>query len=428
MPVLIELRGKNFGCFRDEFRLSMRAADFDPGDPRGLLPVQVEGESEPLVLLRSVAIYGPNASGKSTVLRAASGLNHLLTTSAQYRSDMPLQPYEPFLLDQRGAQQPVELGVTAVINHRVYEYDISFIRDRFLTERLTEKTAGSDEILIDRRDGQPVGGRWVSDETFGLVIRAPRANALLLSLADTIAPELAAGLAVTLRRLLAYYDASAHPDFPYKNERVAERLRQDPEFGDWLRVRLRDADTGVIDHETELHPGRSMAPSGPAGGSEDAPARQAYRLTLKHSGKAGSVALAYNRESRGTRRLVELSPMLFDLSHGEFGRAFFVDEFDASLHPALLSALLHSFNSELPENEVRGQLVFAAHETALIDDQAKDAVLRRDQVYFTEKDSNGAARLYSLVEFKDVRGVHNLRKRYLEGRYGALPVLGDLGG
>ncbi len=81
--MLIELFGRNFGSFRDEFHLSMLATDIDPGNPRGIVEVPLEGEDEPLRLLRCAAIYGPNASGKSTVLRAAAALEHLLSSSAQ---------------------------------------------------------------------------------------------------------------------------------------------------------------------------------------------------------------------------------------------------------------------------------------------------------------------------------------------------------
>ncbi len=126
----------------------------------------------------------------------------------------------------------------------------------------------------------------------------------------------------------------------------------------------------------------------------------------------------------GTRRFLDLAPFFFDVSQGNSAITFFVDELDASLHPVLLGQLVRHFNCELPQAHVQGQLIFAAHETGLIDDKAKEAILRRDQVYFTEKNSSGAARLYSLAEFKE-RNNLNIRRRYLQGRYGALPSLGD---
>jgi AAA15 family ATPase/GTPase len=122
---------------------------------------------------------------------------------------------------------------------------------------------------------------------------------------------------------------------------------------------------------------------------------------------------------------VNWAPLIYDLMHRGHPRAAFVDEFDASMHPLLIRALVEHFNCEVPKHEARGQLVFATHETTLLDDEAKDAVLRRDQIYLTEKDSTGAARLYSVADFRE-RNNLNIRKRYLQGRYGALPSLGTL--
>ena len=115
--------------------------------------------------------------------------------------------------------------------------------------------------------------------------------------------------------------------------------------------------------------------------------------------------------------------MLFDLAHEARPQAIFVDEIDRSLHPVLLQGIVRHLNCEIPLKAVRGQLIFATHDTTLIDAEAKTAVLRRDQIYLTEKDASGAARLYSVAEFKE-RNNLNLRHRYLQGRYAVLPSLG----
>src|SRR5205085_7689359 len=100
-----------------------------------------------------------------------------------------------------------------------------------------------------------------------------------------------------------------------------------------------------------------------------------------------------------------------------------IDGIGASLHPTLLTALIRHFNCGNRDMSGQGQLVFATHETSLIDDEARNAVLRRDQVYFAEKDVSGVAKLYALSDFQERQNI-NLRKRYLEGRYGAIPSLG----
>ncbi len=436
--MLIELFGRNFGCFRDEFRLSMLATDIDPDSDRGIVNVTVEGDAEPLRLLRAVALYGPNASGKSTVLRAAGTLSYLLRTTARLPSDSPLSEYEPFALGST-RNDPVRLGIKAVVGGRVYEYEFSFNRAAFLSEQLLERSADGESISLFDRRGQDVTGVWTQDPQFALVKTDFRENALLLSLADSLAPGVAKKIAVGLRRLLRHSDPRTGPAAPPQLAamEVAAKAMEDQAFNNWLIARLKAADVGVVDvQQREFDAGRDkemydfyqifdihLREALP-----DAPRkrvlRRPYLLNLLHNSETGPVSLPYDRESLGTQRLVEWSPLLYDLTHSAEPQAAFVDEFDASMHPLLFQTVIASFNSELPA-ESRGQLIFAAHETSLLDAEARRSVLRRDQVYLTEKSADGAARLFSIAEFRE-RNNLNLRRRYLHGRYGALPALGEL--
>jgi len=423
--MLIELFGKNFGCFRDEFRLSMLATDIDREMDRGILRIDLDGESEPLELVRCAAIYGPNASGKSTVLRAASALGFLLTASRRFESDEPLYAYEPFQLAS-SRTKATQLGVQAVIDGRVYEYSVAFVRDRFTHEELSEIGPEGRKQLFTRKE-QDVSGDWKEEPQFKLLSEAFRPNVLLLSIADSIAPTLARGIAVGLRQHLSFYDPT-EGRWPHSHGgSVAARTLRDEAFAGWLRQQLRSVDFGVEDyHVQEVSQATSFRPK-PGEASSDSPEeRKTFRLTLLHGSADGeAVPISYRRESRGTQRFVELAPLLYDLRHGEQFGAIFMDEIDASMHSDLLAEVIRQFNCGLRSNEVRRQIVFALHDTTLIDDEARKAILRRDQVYFTEKDDSGSARLYSLAEFKE-RNVLNLRRRYRQGRYGALPSIGDL--
>ena len=120
-------------------------------------------------------------------------------------------------------------------------------------------------------------------------------------------------------------------------------------------------------------------------------------------------------ESNGTNKIISLSGPLFDtLLHGN---VLFVDELDAKLHPMLTRAIVRLFMDK-ETNPKGAQLVFTTHDTHLLD---KD-YLRRDQVWFTEKDATEASDLYSLLEFKE-RNDRNFAKNYIEGRYGAIPFI-----
>ncbi|MBL0871666.1 MAG: AAA family ATPase [Phycisphaerales bacterium] len=422
--MLIELFGRNFGCFRDEFRLSMLASDIDPGSTRGIVEAKIEGDDEPLRLLRAVAIYGPNGSGKSTVLRAAGALRRHLITTKNLRSDQPLPFFDPFALCD-SVQLPITLGVRSVVDKRIYEYQIQYNRSEFIHEHLFQLNVSGKDVLFER-DFQDVRGSWKKDEAFALISRAFRSNALVLSLADRLAPALARDIAVGLSNVLRQAESLYFPSFFWwtNPSAVAKRVHDDKHFSDWLRLRLQSADVGVEDIRSKVMPKEiqhfTTEEDDDDDSGEDAPS---YSLELVHRSSASVMPLPYAAESLGTKRLIQLSPLMYDLSHSKISLAAFVDEMDASLHPALLSGLIRHFNCEISVEQARGQLIFATHETGLIDDEAKEAVLRRDQVYLTEKDSTGAARLYSVAEFKE-RNNLNMRRRYLQGRYGALPALG----
>lgn len=420
--MLIELFGKNFGCFRDEFRLSMVATPIDEGNDRGIVRATVKGDSEPLTLLRCAAIFGPNASGKSTVLLAASVLNYLMASSAKTNSDEPLGGYLPFLFDPATRTAPVSLGLRGLVDGVVYEYAISFDHKKFLSEHLTALRPEGEARLLDR-DESAGRGEWDKDDQFRILAAAFRPNALLLSLADSIAPALAGRIAAGLRQLVQFFVSDAGLPWSF-SERTAERANKEPAFAAWLRPRLRDIDIGVADFKTEAV--QDPARPAPTNTSGSPPTRkQSFRISLSHAvAGAEPVELPLWRESTGTRRFLDFAPVLFDATHGTEQRAFFVDELDSSIHPVLVRGLVDHFNREVPADQIRGQVVFAGHNVELMEGEARDAVLRRDQVYFTEKDSTGAARLFSLAEFKE-RNILNVRRRYLQGRYGALPLLGD---
>lgn len=121
-------------------------------------------------------------------------------------------------------------------------------------------------------------------------------------------------------------------------------------------------------------------------------------------------------ESEGTQKLFELSPFIYDALNE--GRVLIIDEFDARFHPLLTKKILELFNSN--EN-IRSQFIFTTHDTNLLSSD----LLRRDQIEFVEKDKYGASHLYSLVQFKGIRNTASFEKDYIQGKYGAIPFLGD---
>jgi hypothetical protein len=193
-----------------------------------------------------------------------------------------------------------------------------------------------------------------------------------------------------------------------------------------MRHLIRPADVGIRDVQTRREPleipGFIRDHLAETGGG-DLPQKRVV-VSFMHEGKS-SQPIDFSLQSSGTKKVFNLGPDWWRLANEPV--TIFADEVSASLHPRLLDSLIRTFN-DAPNDRVRSQLIFATHDTGLL--ESRDGLppaLRRDQVYFTKKDSQGASELYSLTEFKDsARSVHNIRKRYLSGLYGAIPSVEKL--
>jgi len=245
--MLVQLSGRNFGCFRDEFCLSMLAADIEKGSHRGIIEAEIEDDPEPLRLLRIAALYGPNASGKSTIIRAAKVLGAVIRESVHYSSDEVIQSYNPFALsDARTA--PSFLAVKAVVAQQVYDYEVEFNSTEFVYEKLVRWEQEKQVVLFERRTGLPLEGEWMQDEQFRLLFREFRKNALVLSLADSLAPGVAKGIASGLKSVLRTHDLAPDAMFAPRRMRftnVADRVAEDEGFRGWLTQQLIAADVGI---------------------------------------------------------------------------------------------------------------------------------------------------------------------------------------
>lgn len=143
----------------------------------------------------------------------------------------------------------------------------------------------------------------------------------------------------------------------------------------------------------------------------------AKRLLFEHQGEGNkSFAFSFNEESDGTRRLLDYLPALNSIV--ERSPTFIIDEIERSIHPLIIKEIVDKFSKD---QTTQGQLIFTTHESNLLDQE----IFRTDEIWFTEKDFLGATKLYPLSDFKEHSTI-DIRKGYLNGRYGAIPFLGNL--
>jgi len=386
-------------------------------------------------LLRSAAIYGPSASGKSSLIEAIGFMRDFVADSARSQPGDTIG-VNPHRLDPTSREEPSLFELTFILAGTRYQYGFTATRQRVLDEWLYEyPTNRAREWFRREWDAKSNKPKYVfpSQNLKGRkqqVAEETGENRLFLSWAANMNHEqllpIYKWFTTSLRMIL-----TGHALLPV----TAQMAFSDERIRKAVISMLRNADFGISDvqitkdelDESDL---RDLPQEKELEGKErselitEIKARWArkdlYDVKLMHRGIRDTISsLGLKEESEGTRRFFSLiGPWIQSLG---LGYTVFVDEIDASLHPMLTRRLIEVFHD--PSLNIKGaQLVFATHDVLLMD----SSLFRRDQIWLTEKDSEGAAHLYSLSDYKKKpRKEENWRKSYMAGRYGAVPVLGD---
>jgi hypothetical protein len=421
--MLLSFRFANHRSFRDEQQLNLT--------PVYELPPEEAAEGH--AALPVTGVFGANASGKSNLIDALAYVSRLVG-----RSDREVEPSvdirrlgikrNPFRLDPDQAGEPSSYVVDLLLQGVRYTYGFVLDDERIREEWLYSYPFNRQRTIFQRAVDEFKWGEESARELRKVAdIVAP--TALLLSAAARFGrPRLRRGQPVAE----AYGPAHEVYLSLYFGIRESEaRFRPYSDRGEWLlepdrRTKvvelLRAADVGLRDIHvarlTESAQGESPNDAVPL--STNRFARPETQLQFIHSGAADSVVFDAVDESEGTLQLLRLARSA--IAALEYGDVVLVDEVDASLHPLLTAKLIGLFRSELT-NPRGAQLIFTSHDATLLGALDGEEVLRRDEIWFTEKDADGASSLYPLAEFKPRKEGENRQRRYLNGSYGAIPDL-----
>jgi len=421
LPVLIRFRVSNFRSIKDEQELSMVASSL-AGSPGSLVHLQDEG----LDLVRVAAIYGANAAGKSNVLNALRFMSAAVVKSHRGWAPGAPVPREPFLLDAACRMAASRFEADFVLDRVHYRYGFSLDSERILEEWLYAFPNRRKRLWF-RRDAK-------AEEPFEFGKNLRGNNRTIASLTRGNSLFLSAAAENNHEMLLPIHSwfASRLVFSTQANAFMTARLLTDrkPLVLDLLRL----ADLGVTDIAPKELPNDQVAKielliavlKDRIGASEEELLEglgfSDFRsVELKHSssGDPAGISLPLEMESEGTRTWLSLAgPLLTVL---ETGSVLCVDELDRSLHPRLALEAIRIFEDPV-RNPRNAQLIFNTHDTALLGNLLSGSGLRRDEVWFVEKDTAGATHLYPLTDFKPRRD-ENLERGYLQGRYGAIPFI-----
>ena len=377
-------------------------------------------------LLRSSVVYGPNASGKSNLIQAIAFMKRFVLLSAKESQEGEKIDATPFLFNRQSSRNSSEFEVLFIQDGIRYQYGFSVNFERVTGEWLFAYPEGWAQKWFERNfDPETQKDIWYFGPKFTgrrkVWQEATRSNALFLSTAVQLNNEQVKPVFNWFDRKLRVIGQGANisPGFSADECEKEEKKKKILKF-------MNAADLSITDISLEKKEFSmdDLPPDMPQSIKEeiakDLKGKKLTRLFFMHpsSENGEDVPLEFNEESAGTRKLFALAGPWLDVLDNGF--VFFVDELDTSLHPIMVRFLLNLFhNSET--NRHNAQLVFTTHDTTVLD----QTLMRRDQVWFVEKDAENATRLYPLSDYKPRKG-EALQKGYLYGRYGALPFLGEL--
>ena len=416
--MLLEFRVGNYRSIRDEQVLSLVASTTDEElEDTHLVPTGLKAFPS---AVRSAVVYGPNASGKSTLLFALNYMRAVVAESAAVIQPGQTYNVQPFKLDQSFAKAPTTFEMTFLIDGVRHQYAFEMTSQRFVSESLVVYRTSKPTKWYSRRlmdDGETYEYEFSAYLTGSRKLwqDSTRPNALFLSTAAQLNSELLSPVFRAIVDDIAYLPAGS---------------AFDPEFTTTLltteegRAAIRDflaaADISIADvqavarkglrQQIFLHAG-GMAPSSPE-------ERELLFPIFQHTTTNGSAKFELHEESDGTQRLYGMAAPVIDVL--KRGRTLVVDELDSSLHPLLVRRLISMFHDP-SINKAGAQLVFSTHDTSLLD----HTLFRRDQIWFTEKDREQATRVYPLTDFSP-RKREAWENGYLTGRYGAVPFFSAL--
>lgn len=444
--MIVSFSVANFRSFASEETFSLVASNRFADNLESHL-VAIPGTDERA--LRTAVLYGANGAGKSNLFKALVYLRSLALHSRKKNSGTGREPFR--FREDAGQLTSFDLQFIAekklyrfgfkVDDHRVIEEWLVRVeggRERELYERITDPQG---KVVIEAKGLKTAGNKVIALATIG----GPQNQTFLATIRATLDTS---DYGNDLTAVLGWFERTLtliKPDAPFLQ--LGQLLAHDPEFLQFASDFLKSSATGVehlnvVKKELSEDQLRSLLPENqvsdilnemredgmavvPLGEGREVLVERTgenhyYLLTVQaeHEHQAGMVIpLELAEESDGTRRLLHLIPALHHLRTS--GGVFVIDEIDRSMHPMLTRKFLEFF-LKCCEGEQR-QIIVTTHEANLLDLD----LLRRDEIWFAEKDREGATRLYSLAEFR-IRKDLEIRKHYLQGRFGAVPFLGSI--
>ena len=427
--MLLQFTTSNFRAFREAQTLNLAASNYDKTLTANCISTELPGLKGQR-WLKGVALYGPNAGGKSSLIEALKAFAGMVKNSAKKTDPKdPIRQVQPFALTPGKPVEPTGFSAVFVSDGVRFEYRVAVTRERIWHESLRSFPSGKEQLWFCR-DWQPelMAYKWMPEKPTSYR-RDPKKeeftlpNVLFLSKAISLGDTQLEPVFRWFKDNLLFLDLSAR-SMGLGGGFTAQQFVEQSNLAPAILSLLKHADLGIeaVAVESEkldakmLGQLEKMKEMLSPEVREHLAETEIQKITLSHRGSGkNAIPLPWEAESAGTHRLFELAGPWLDIL--ENGHTVFIDELETSMHPLMVMALLRLLFSE-KTNPKGAQVIFTTHNPLLLD----STLLRRDQVWFADKDDHGEAHLYPLTDYAPRKG-ESLVRGYLSGRYGAVPFI-----
>ena len=401
--MLIQFSIKNFKTFKDRATLNLLATNHDK--TREIENVSSSNNYN-LRVLKSAVVFGANASGKSKFIEALMFMKHFVINSFSNGQKGDKIFVDPFRLNTESENEPCEFEVIFIYESILFRYGFEANKKQIIAEWLYYKPKIKEvELFYRSLQNVEMHSRSFKNGVITVTNQLIRENALLISLASQINEDFATKVILWFKSLSVISGVQEHEYLENSTEKINTSFGKSK-----ILTLLNSADLEIEDIINKKNRFNELDNS------------DILVKKFKFSNKLKFEQVEFNLnidESEGTKKYFYLIGLIVDSLDN--GSCLFIDELDSKLHPNLVCKIISLFNSK-KLNPKNAQLIFNTHDSNLL----SSGLFRKDQVWFTEKNKYGEAKLYSLADFNsgEVRKKESFEENYLRGKYGAIPYLG----
>ena len=397
-------------------------------------------------VLKMAAIYGANGAGKSNLIQALIMLEHIVR-----KEEIPSSFYKAeFRFNKDLGKKPLTFVIEFFQDNQTFLYGLEILDNTVVTEELYQ-TDIKDELLFQRKTDINTKKTTLTSPLFenndhSIILKEvieqnlSKPNKIIFRQLTTLNAPYLEKIAIALKwfdevveivtpkskpyilahkldinTTLKQYADQTMMAFNVGIESLSCHKSKLEDFYAGNQEKINDISEKLAQSPTKLVSQRNKSGEEIIFAQENAE-NYVLQIKIEHKGQDDKIALFdLNEESDGTIRLLDLVPAFYNVV--QIGKVFVIDEIERSIHPLLIKELVQKFSQD---DQTNGQLIFTTHESNLLD----QAILRADEIWFVEKDDTGSSDLYPLSNYKELN--IDIRKGYLDGRYGSIPFLANL--